>query len=293
MTALPLSVIGGYLGAGKTTLINRILAADHGQRLMVLVNDFGAINIDAALLLSASEDTIALTNGCVCCTMGADLFMAIGDVLDREALPDHLIVEASGIANPARIANVAQAEPDLRYGGILTVVDGAAFPTLVADRQIGPQLAEQVRVADLVAVSKTPAGDGDVEAALKRLGIAEALSADDLGTILHLLLRPPSAREMPSDAPQTHPDYVQWSCARIEPMTREEIRRRLARRPEGIFRLKGLIPDRTGGTWEVHVVGTATEILHHASTTPSGLVAIGLRGAVSPEEIDAWWQEQR
>ena len=153
-------------------------------------------------------------------------------------------------------------------------MDGAAFPTLATDRQIGAQLAEQVRVADLVAVSKTPASDEEVAAALGRLGIAEALSADDVGTILHLLLAPPSGREMPSEAPQAHPDYVQWSRARIEPMTREEIQRRLARRPGGIFRLKGLIPDRAGGTWEVHVVGTATDILHYARTTTPGLVAI-------------------
>ena len=78
---LPLTVIGGYLGAGKTTLINRVLAGDHGLRLMVMVNDFGAINIDAELLASATEDRMELTNGCVCCTMGADLFLAIGDVL--------------------------------------------------------------------------------------------------------------------------------------------------------------------------------------------------------------------
>jgi len=76
---LPLTVIGGYLGAGKTTLINRLLTEDHGLRLMVMVNDFGTINIDADLLESADKDTLRLTNGCVCCTMGGDLFMAMGD----------------------------------------------------------------------------------------------------------------------------------------------------------------------------------------------------------------------
>ncbi|MFT7136469.1 MAG: G3E family GTPase, partial [Akkermansiaceae bacterium] len=72
---LPLTVISGYLGAGKTTLINRLLAEDHGLKLMVMVNDFGAINIDAELIAEAGEDTMTLTNGCVCCTMGNDLFM--------------------------------------------------------------------------------------------------------------------------------------------------------------------------------------------------------------------------
>ena len=109
MTPLPMSVISGYLGAGKTTFINQLLAGDHGLSLMVLVNDFGAVNIDAALLASKDDDTIALTNGCVCCTMGSDLYLALGDALDRRPRPDHLIVEASGVADPARIANAAQA----------------------------------------------------------------------------------------------------------------------------------------------------------------------------------------
>ena len=141
---LPLTVIGGYLGAGKTTLINRVLAGDHGLRLMVMVNDFGAINIDAQLLASATDDRMELTNGCVCCTMGADLFLAIGDVLDRPEHPDHLLIEASGIADPAKIAQVAKAEPDLTYGGIVTVVDGLNIAALLADTQIAPQIETQI-----------------------------------------------------------------------------------------------------------------------------------------------------
>ena len=103
---LPLTVLGGYLGAGKTTLLNRLLSEDHGQRILVMVNDFGAINIDASLIAAASSDTLTLSNGCVCCTMGADLFMAMGDALDRRPRPDHLVIEASGVADPAKIADI-------------------------------------------------------------------------------------------------------------------------------------------------------------------------------------------
>ena len=112
MAPLPMIVISGYLGAGKTTLINRLLRAARGQRIMVLVNDFGAINIDADLLQRAAEDTLTLTNGCICCTMGADLFLALGDALDRRPRPDLLVIEASGVAHPRNIAEAAKAEPD-------------------------------------------------------------------------------------------------------------------------------------------------------------------------------------
>ena len=124
-----------------------------------MVNDFGAINVDASLLVSADEDTIQLSNGCVCCTMGADLFLAIGDVLDGDMRPDHIVIEASGIADPAKIANVAVAEPDLVYQGIITVVDGANILDQLVDRFVGDQVRDQIRVADLIYVSKTELND--------------------------------------------------------------------------------------------------------------------------------------
>ncbi len=155
MTGIPLTVIGGYLGAGKTTLINQILSDPQGKRYLVMVNDFGAINVDASLLVTADEDTIQLSNGCVCCTMGAYLFLAIGDVLDGDVRPDHIVIEASGVADPAKIANVAVAEPDLVYQGIITVVDGANILDQLIDRFVGDQVRDQIRVADLIYVSKT------------------------------------------------------------------------------------------------------------------------------------------
>ena len=289
MTPLPLTVIGGYLGAGKTTLINRILAADHGRRLLVLVNDFGAINIDADLLISATDDTIALSNGCVCCTMGADLFMAVGDVLDRPARPDHLIVEASGIADPARIARLALAEPDLRYAGIVTVVDGTGFPALAEDPLIGQQITGQVLAADLIAVSKTPPTERRVAEALAQCGADRILSADDANAVLRLVLDLPLQNLFEAGTQSPHPDYAQWSETDVKPMSRCEIEQRLHTRPKGIFRLKGLIPDSAGGAWQVQVVGGTLDLSHRAGAAQPGLVAIGLSGTMSPREVDAWW----
>jgi G3E family GTPase len=153
------------------------------MRLLVMVNDFGAINIDAALLASQTDDTLTLSNGCVCCTMGADLFMAVGDVLDRAERPDHLVIEASGIADPARIAQVAQAEPELTYGGIVTVVDAQGYPALVEDPQIGPQVAGQVRVADLICLSKTTGQQAALEL---KLSIQSGAQVFDLNAVSDL-----------------------------------------------------------------------------------------------------------
>lgn len=284
MSRLPLSVIGGYLGAGKTTLINRLLMGDHGKRLMVMVNDFGAVNIDATLLASASEDTLELTNGCVCCTMGADLFMAVGDVLDRAERPDHLIIEASGVADPARIAEVSRTEPDLRYAGIVTVVDGENFTALLQDQQIAPQVRDQVAVADLVLVSKTRCSS-DLTDSLAELGAKTILPADvELGPMLW---------EMDGTVPalgQAHAHFTKWSVDGTAIYAREALLDKLQTRPVGLYRVKGVLRGPADTGWEVQVVGNSVELIETAQPKRSVLVGIGPDLAVSAAEIDAWWQ---
>jgi G3E family GTPase len=284
---LPLTVISGYLGAGKTTLINRLLAEAHGQKLMVMVNDFGAINIDAELLASATEDTLTLTNGCVCCTMGADLFMAIGDVLDRADRPDHLVIEASGIADPARIAQVALAEPDLSYGGIITVVDALQFEALSKDNQIGAQIEAQVRAADLVALSKAALPDARLVLQLSVLSGAEVVDLAQLPELAPLVLGQrgttvPEARDI-------HPAYVAWQSTGDISADRATLEAHLRRRPEGLFRFKGFVSHDDVSCWEVHVVGAAIDIKPLASRHASQVVGIGLASRISAEEIEAWW----
>ncbi len=119
MPRIPFSVIGGFLGAGKTTLLNHWLRHAQGQRLALLVNDFGAINIDADLIEAHAGDTIALTNGCVCCQIGDDLSLALLRVLDSARRFDAVIVEASGVADPGRIAQLGRADPRLRLDAVI------------------------------------------------------------------------------------------------------------------------------------------------------------------------------
>ncbi|TMM55172.1 CobW family GTP-binding protein [Sulfitobacter sabulilitoris] len=286
---LPLTVISGYLGAGKTTLINRLLAEDHGLRLLVMVNDFGAINIDAALLSEAGEDTLTLTNGCVCCTMGADLFQAVGDVLDRDRRPDHLIIEASGIADPARIAQVAQAEPDLAYGGIVTVVDAHGYDALARDDRIGPQVQGQVRAADLVCLSKTARDDPALRLRLAALSGTEVVDLRDLDMLAPVLLgsRPP--RSAPRTDGPVHPAYVAWQVSGQDRFERMGLTAKLGARPAGLFRLKGFVGRDDTASWEVHVVGAAVSVKPLEGARDTRLVGIGLAQAVTVGEISDWW----
>jgi len=286
MTPLPMSVISGYLGAGKTTFINQLLAGDHGLSLMVLVNDFGAVNIDAALLASKDDDTIALTNGCVCCTMGSDLYLALGDALDRRPRPDHLIVEASGVADPSRIANAARAEPDMRYAGIVTLVDGQEFDGLAHDPLIGPQVRDQVARADLVVMTKQVSDK--LETRLNELTNAPILRNPDSAAVLELVLSDPVPATA-LDRVGTHPDYTSWISEKLTNIDKAALHQALTRRPPGLFRVKGCVVDSAGATWGVQVVGQNIEITPANDAGAPALVGIGLRGRVDLAEVEAWW----
>ena len=285
MTPLPLTVISGYLGAGKTTLVNRLLADPQGLRLMVMVNDFGAINIDQSLIAARDEDVIALTNGCVCCTMGADLFMAIGDALDRRPRPDHLIIEASGVADPRAIANAAIAEPDLRYAGIVTLVDALNAGTLVADPLVGAQVRHQIAAADVVLQTKRADRDPALDALLTAHGLPLPRLMDQTALSV-LMLGGTETRTPAPGAP--HPAYCAWQHSSKATVPAARLRAGLAEPPAGLYRLKGFV--RTDeGSLEVHLVGRIFDLRPVSDQPETRLVALGPSDLIRPQDIDTWW----
>jgi len=156
MMAVPILLITGFLGAGKTTLINRLLSEPQGRRLAAVVNDFGAINIDAALLASVSEDVISLKNGCICCSLQGDLLQTLSAVLRRQPAPDGIVIETSGVSNPAEIVRVLL-DPVIwkaaALDAVICVADARSLsdqPSLIDDTLWRSQLA----AADFVALSK-------------------------------------------------------------------------------------------------------------------------------------------
>ena len=173
MPRIPFTVIGGFLGAGKTTLLNRWLAQAEGQRFAVLVNDFGAINIDAALVSQAGGDAIALSNGCVCCSIGDDLSQALTRVLAMTPAFDAVVVEASGVSDPWRIAQFALADPQLQLQGVIVLLDASALTAQRADPLLTETLQRPLAHADLLVLNKT-----DLASAAE-LSEARAWIADD------------------------------------------------------------------------------------------------------------------
>lgn len=155
---IALTVLGGFLGAGKTSLLNHLLRTQQRERVLVMVNDFGAINIDAELIARGApgmpEGIISLTNGCVCCAVGGDLMQAFLKVLQLPDPPARVLVEASGVGDPARIAQIGRANAGFRCEGVVTVADAEAVRRLAADRYVGDTVRAQLRAADLVLLNK-------------------------------------------------------------------------------------------------------------------------------------------
>ncbi|WP_454691253.1 CobW family GTP-binding protein [Achromobacter aloeverae] len=151
---IPLTVIGGFLGAGKTTLLNRLLSRWRDRRCAILVNDFGAINIDAELVDKRDETLISLANGCVCCQIGDDLGDALMRVLALDPAPGHIVIETSGVSDPWRVAQVGLADPALALDSVIVLVDARAAPDQDADPLLRDMLRRQLVGADLLVVNK-------------------------------------------------------------------------------------------------------------------------------------------
>lgn len=183
---IPVTILTGFLGAGKTTLLNHLLHGEHGLRVAVMVNDFGAVNIDSQLIVGVKdEDTVNLSNGCICCTIRGDLLNAAVQLANRTDRPDFLIVEASGVADPVGIVTTFASElarGHFLLDSVLTVVDAEQALEHILSREatrkkFGAKIEDilytffpskqaelyenQIRTADLVTLNKTDLLDAD------------------------------------------------------------------------------------------------------------------------------------
>ena len=146
---IPLTIIGSYLGAGKKTLLNHILRGNHGLRIAVLINDFGSINSDEQLIEQSDGETMHLANGCICCSLVNGFVLTLLRLAERSPLPEHIIIEASGVSDPAKIAQFGISNPWFRLDGIIVVADAEMVRYWAADEYMSVTVMQQLNAADI------------------------------------------------------------------------------------------------------------------------------------------------
>jgi len=152
---IPVTVLTGYLGAGKTTLLNRILTEPHGRKFAVIVNEFGEIGIDNELVVGADEEIFEMNNGCICCTVRGDLIRIIEGLLKRRGKFDSIIVETTGLADPAPVAQTFFVDADVKEAAALDAIVTVADAKWLSDRlKDAPEAKNQIAFADVILLNK-------------------------------------------------------------------------------------------------------------------------------------------
>jgi G3E family GTPase len=281
---IPVTLLAGFLGAGKTTLLTRVIAEAAGQRILAIVNDIGSVNVDAETIRRQNARTLELTNGCSCCVLGSDLLDMLSAVGDSVDAPDHIVLEASGLADPMGIAQTIVAAHGVTLDGVVTLVDAATLEEHWHDPAVSGLFRRQIESAHLLVLTK--ASDTEDLAIRERLGerapgrpvLLANRNEASAAVITGVAMR--GARPEPGSARHELGAFRAETVIFPDAVRADGLEQVLARAPSSLFRIKGqLTEERIGREIEVQGVGQRWQIRPTKSPRGRGssgqLVVIG------------------
>jgi len=283
---LPVTVIGGYLGTGKTTLLNHILRNAGGLRIAVLVNEFGELSIDEDLIEAEDDDIISIAGGCICCSFGSDLTGALMDIAQMSPRPDHVVIESSGIAVPSAIAGSVSLLNGFRMDGIITLADAETVQRSASDKYMGDTLRRQIDDANIIILNKVDLVSNTQQSAVKdwlaQMNPAARILPTQQGKVPPETVLGSFLDLKTSSAPHHEPTNLQMTTLTISDAVDADVLAATLAAPElGLIRAKGFVTSTSGQTMLVQVVGNRWETSFAPASKKCGIVCLGFRGVMS------------
>jgi G3E family GTPase len=294
---VPVTVIGGYLGSGKTTLVNQLLRHANGLRLAVLVNEFGALPIDADLIESSDENVINIAGGCVCCSYGSDLIAALLDLQQVQPQPDHVLIEASGVALPDAIAQSVTLIIRYTIDGIIVLADSETIRNQGQDRYLADTIKHQLDAADIILLNKVdlpePASLNETRQWLASEDAdGHVIETENAAVPLPMLLGGHLNRIPKEIAYQTkngipHTEHNAMVIYIDQPVDPETVAQQLSDPELDLIRTKGFVCGLDGQIYAVQTVGRrrTISVAPHTPTDTGKIVCIRYRYPIDQQAI--------
>jgi G3E family GTPase len=289
-TVIPVTAIGGYLGSGKTTLVNHLLRNANGLHLAVLVNEFGELAIDEDLIEATGDDIISIAGGCICCSFGNDLTAALMDLARMTPRPDHILIEASGVAIPSSVVAAISLLEGFSADGVVVLADAETIRRNASDKYMGDTVTRQLNDADIILLNKADLASAmelkETKLWLNGLGVLARVVETVQGVVAPETVLESLLGRVYQPGPHHEVANLDMLTLRpVGPVDTVQLAKALTDEVYGIIRAKGFVTSVEGKKMLIQVVGHRWQTSLATGDFTDGIVCLGFRGELDPAKL--------